>query len=105
MQKTAEITEDHMLWLPVQLAFGLSPLTLSHQRKSLAPPLSPSPPSADLCGEERGGRWFPPAYQREEERLGPYEVPARNMMAMHFSLTLSLIEKLTTREKYSGVFS
>lgn len=38
MQKTAEITEDGMLWLPMRLTFSLSPQTLSHYWMSLAPP-------------------------------------------------------------------
>lgn len=64
MQKTAEITEDSMLWLLMRLTFFASVHKLSHITEChslllllhtpLFPPSLTHSPSADLCGEERG---------------------------------------------------
>lgn len=99
VHKLSHITECHSLLLlltqttsPPSLPTSLPHLTFS--------------PSADLCGEKRGDWRFLPTEQRQEARLGPHDVSARNMMAAHFSLTLSLIKKkFTTMEEYSGVFT
>lgn len=97
MQKTAEITEDCMLWL-FFVFFGFflpqsrnshifiyfyftCPSTCSIVLSSCLSSPSDSP-SADLYREERGDWRLPPAEQREEEGPGSCEVSARNMTVL-----------------------
>lgn len=96
MQKTAEITEDCMLWLFFFFCFFLPqsrnshifiyfyftcPSTCSIVLSSCLSSPSDSP-SADLYREERGDWRLPPAEQREEEGPGSCEVSARNMTVL-----------------------
>lgn len=96
MQKTAEITEDCMLWLVFFFCFFLPqsrnshifiyfyftcPSTCSIVLSSCLSSPSDSP-SADLYREERGDWRLPPAEQREEEGPGSCEVSARNMTVL-----------------------
>lgn len=96
MQKTAEITEDCMLWLVFFFVFFLPqsrnshifiyfyftcPSTCSIVLSSCLSSPSDSP-SADLYREERGDWRLPPAEQREEEGPGSCEVSARNMTVL-----------------------
>lgn len=90
MQKSAEITEDSTVQLPLQRT-----LLPSVQMVSVYAQCHP----ADLCGEERGDRRFRATEQRQEERHGPSEESRGNMTsAVHFSLTLKSSLRWITQE-------